>query len=141
MAGFKVDPEAATGQSTMVRVLAALGARDDDAGSLSLGTTLDSPSRDVKGEDKSDMTSPPMLEPTALQKSLSAGLQRSKKGTSSQKPPTFPAVSDSWNDLDEGTPSWDAFHDPWLAERMLKSFRQCYPPNRNVVFGKQESGG
>jgi hypothetical protein len=91
MAGFKVDPEAATGRPTMVRVLAALAARDDDASSLLLGTTLDSPSGDVKGEDESDMTSPPMLEPTALQKSLSAGLQRSKKGTSSQKPPTFPA--------------------------------------------------
>lgn len=49
MAGFKVDPEAATGRPMMVGVLAALAARDDDVGSLSLGTTLDSPSRDVKG--------------------------------------------------------------------------------------------
>jgi hypothetical protein len=74
MVGFKVDHEAATGRPTMVGVLAALTARDDGVGSLPLGTTLDSPSRDVKGEDESDMTSPPMLEPTALQRKLVTGM-------------------------------------------------------------------
>lgn len=48
-----IIPTASTGWPTTAEALAASTARDYGAGSLSLGTTLDSSSREVEGEDVS----------------------------------------------------------------------------------------
>jgi hypothetical protein len=56
---------AAIGRPTTVEAPVALACRANVAGSPSQGSTLDSPSGEVEGEDESDMTSPLALEPTA----------------------------------------------------------------------------
>lgn len=50
----------------MAETLVASTAIDDGVGSAPLGPTLHSPSGEVEGENESDMTSPPTLEPAAL---------------------------------------------------------------------------
>jgi hypothetical protein len=62
-----------------------------------------------------------------------------QEGASSQKPPTCPAESDSWSNLDEGTPVLDACRDPWLAKRISKGFGPRYTPDKVSFLGSKEA--
>lgn len=55
-------------QPTMVGALVASATGNDDVGSPQRGLALDSSFGEVKGEDESDMISPPALEPIAPMK-------------------------------------------------------------------------
>jgi hypothetical protein len=65
--------------------LAASATGDVGTGSPPLGMTLDSPSTEVEGEDESDMTSPPMLDPTALRRRLVTGMTEEQERDEFQK--------------------------------------------------------
>lgn len=133
-----ICPMDAMGRPTMAETLVASAAIDDSVGSAPLGLTLHSPSGKVKGEDESDMTSPPTLEPSALRRKPVTKMIKEQEMNEFRKLPNFITTRDYWTDLGEDTLERHACHDPWSTGRIMKGFRQRYRPDRIPFLGSKE---